>query len=104
MAAFREAGLSYREIAYRVDRSATTIVRICQIWEEERRGIRRRPTGNPRLTTTRQDRRLRLSSLRDRFSTSWQIGDHWFTEEGRPVSMTTISGVSKRSDKLFSTY
>jgi transposase len=56
--AFREAGLSYREIAFRVDRSVATVVRICQIWEEERRGIRQRPIGQPRRTTARQDRRL----------------------------------------------
>ncbi|CAH1375732.1 unnamed protein product [Tenebrio molitor] len=56
--AFREAGLSYREIAFRVDRSTATVVRICNIWEEERRGIRRRSIGLPRRTTTRQNRRL----------------------------------------------
>jgi hypothetical protein len=45
--AFREAGLLNREIAFRVDRSAVTVVRICQIWKEERGGIRRRPIGQP---------------------------------------------------------
>ncbi|KAH0810441.1 hypothetical protein GEV33_012350 [Tenebrio molitor] len=70
--AFREAGLLNREIAFRVDRSVVTVVRICQIWKEERRGIKRRPIGQPRQTVSRQ------------------IGDQWFAEEGRPVSMKTI--------------
>jgi IS30 family transposase len=56
--ALREAGLSYRAIAFRVDRSAATVVRICYIWEEERRGIRRRSIGLPRRTTARKNRRL----------------------------------------------
>jgi hypothetical protein len=56
----------YWEIAVRVDRSAAMVVRICQIWEEERRGIRRRPIGpRPRPITARQ-------AHRDRFSTSRQ--------------------------------
>jgi hypothetical protein len=60
--AFCEAGLSHWEIAFRVDDSGARVVRICQIWEEERQGIRRRPIGQPKRTTARQDR----SGLRKR--------------------------------------
>ena len=86
----REGGLSYREIGLRLNRNPATIMRVYQIWNEEGRGTRIRSTGQPRRTTERQNRRLRMLALRDRFSTSRQIGDQWSNEEGRPVSMRTI--------------
>lgn len=88
--AYRDVGLSYREIGRRVNCTAMTVMRVCRVWREEGRGARRRPTGRPRRTTERQDRRFRQLALRDRFATTRQIADQWFREEGRPVTMRTL--------------
>ncbi|XP_066254330.1 uncharacterized protein [Euwallacea similis] len=86
----REAGLSFREIATRLNRSVNTIVRCCQGWFEEGQTGRRTGTGRPRRTTERQDRRLRIMALRDRFVSSRTLADQWFAEYGRPIGIRTI--------------
>lgn len=88
--AYRDVGLPYREIGRRVNCTAMTVMRVCRVWTEEGRGTRRRPTGQPRRTTERQDRRFRQLALRDRFATTRQVADQWFGEEGRPVTMRTL--------------
>ncbi|CAH1994372.1 unnamed protein product [Acanthoscelides obtectus] len=86
----REAGLSFRAIAVRVQRSVDTVVRCCQAWFREGRTQRARGTGRRRRTTDREDRRLRLLALRDRFSTTRSIANEWFAEHGRPIGMRSV--------------
>lgn len=86
----REAGLSFREIATRTNRSLNTVVRCCQAWFQEGRTRRARGTGRRSRTTDREDRRLRILALRDRFTSTRAIADQWFAEHGRPIGMRTV--------------
>lgn len=86
----REAGLSFREIATRTNRSVSTVAGCCRAWIQEGRTRRARGTGRRRRTTDRQDRRLRLLALRDRFTSTRAIADQWFTEHGRPIGLRTV--------------
>ena len=85
----REAGISFREIAYRVNRNQASVMRSCRAWFQEGRHRRAIGTGRQRQTTERQDRRLRLLALRDRFSTTRAIANHWFDAVGRAITMRT---------------
>ncbi|KAI4469824.1 alpha-catulin [Holotrichia oblita] len=73
----REAGLSLREIARRVNRNVSTVLRCWSKWSEEGVQHRRRGSGRPRRTTDREERRLRLLATRDRFSTTRSIANDW---------------------------
>jgi transposase len=86
----REGGLSFRQIAARLNRSVSAVVNCYHVWSEEGREQRARRSGRPRQTTASQDRRLRLLAVRDRFSTTRSIADQWFGEEGRRVTTRTI--------------
>jgi transposase len=86
----REGGLSFRQIAARLNRSVSAVLNCYHVWSEEGREQRARRSGRPRQTTASQDRRLRLLAVRDRFSTTRSIADQWFGEEGRRVSTRTI--------------
>lgn len=86
----REAGFSFREIANRLGRHQSTIMRAYQARSENGVERRRRGTGTQRRTNERQDRRLRLMALRDRFSTTRSIADQWLGEEGRPIGLRTV--------------
>lgn len=88
--AFREVGLSYRDIARRVNRNQSTIMRCCQAYFQYGQQQRRRGSGGRRQTNERQDRRLRLLALRDRNSTTRLIANQWIAEEGRLVSIRTV--------------
>jgi transposase len=86
----REGGLSFRQIAARLNRSVSAVLNCYHVWSEEGREQRARRSGRPRQTTASQDRRLRLLAVRDRFSTTRSIADQWFGEEGRRVTTRTI--------------
>lgn len=86
----REGGLSFRQIAAHLNRSVSAVANCYHVWSEEGREQRARRSGRPRQTTARQDRRLRLLVVRDRFSTTRSIADQWFGEEGRRVTTRTI--------------
>ncbi|KAI4458949.1 abl interactor family member [Holotrichia oblita] len=73
----REAGFSLREIARRVNRNVSTVLRCWSKWSLEGVQHRRRGSGRPRRTTDREERRLRLLATRDRFSTTRSIANDW---------------------------
>ena len=73
----REGGLSIRDIARRVGRSVATISLCWRRWTEHHEERRRPRSGRPRRTNDREDRALRLAALRDRFSSTREIGDRW---------------------------
>lgn len=86
----REGGFSYREIANRLNRNQSTIMRCYQSWTRDGQERRRRGTGGRRKTNGIQDRRLRLMALRDRFSSTRSIADVWLGNQGRPVTIRTV--------------
>lgn len=86
----REGGFSFREIANRLNRNQSTIIRCYQAWTREGQERRRRGTGGRRKTNEVQDRHLRLMATRDRFSSTRSIADQWLGNEGRPVTLRTV--------------
>lgn len=85
-----EAGLTFREIARRVNRSHTTIAQTCRGWQEEHLEVRRRGTGRRRVTQEREDRLLRRNAVRDPEEPSRAVGINWIRAIGHMVSMSTI--------------
>lgn len=86
----REAGLSFRDIANRVGRSVATIALCWRRWRENNEERRRPRPGRPRRTTGREDRALRLAALRDRFSSTREIGDRWRDLLHQQISIRTV--------------
>lgn len=86
----REAGMSFREIGNRIGRNATTVMRCWAERSVHHRHTRRRGTGALIRTSDREERLLRLSALRDRFSTTSAIGHQWRVAMGRQISMRSI--------------
>lgn len=60
--------MSYRTVIRRVDSAATTVTRALRVWQKDGRNTRKRPNGQPSLTTKHLDRRFRQLALRDRFA------------------------------------
>ncbi|GFY10333.1 transposable element Tcb1 transposase [Trichonephila clavipes] len=54
--AYRDCGLSFREIGSRVGRNQTTVVRICDRWMQEGTTDQRGHSYPPQCTTSREDR------------------------------------------------
>ncbi|GFT50492.1 transposable element Tcb1 transposase [Trichonephila clavipes] len=66
--AYRECGLSFREIGSRVGLNQTTLMRICDRWMQEATTDRRgRP---PQCTTSREDRQIVRMTVTERSVTS----------------------------------
>ncbi|GFW79326.1 transposable element Tc1 transposase [Trichonephila clavipes] len=56
----REAGLSYRAVAARVQRNSSTIMRVPKQWTDEGRTARKSGNGPRNVTSARDDRRLSI--------------------------------------------
>ncbi|GFV06770.1 HTH_38 domain-containing protein [Trichonephila clavipes] len=54
--AYRDCGLSFREIGSRVGRNQTTVIRICDLRMQKGTTDRRRQSHPPQCTTSREDR------------------------------------------------
>ncbi|GFU63207.1 HTH_38 domain-containing protein [Trichonephila clavipes] len=54
--AYRDCGLSFREIGSRVGRNQTTVMRICDLWMQEGMANRCGRSHLPRCTTSCEDR------------------------------------------------
>ena len=70
MIGFREAGLSYRDIAARTEHAATTGMHVWNQWREEGRTHRRAGTGTRNVTIVRDDRHLVRMAETDRTNSS----------------------------------
>ncbi|GFX58938.1 transposable element Tc1 transposase [Trichonephila clavipes] len=69
----REAGLSYRAVAVRVQRNSTTIMRVSKQWTDEGRKARKSGSGPRNVTSAPDNRRLvRMAQL---LQDSWQHSD-----------------------------
>ncbi|GFW83393.1 transposable element Tcb1 transposase [Trichonephila clavipes] len=74
--AYRDCGLSFREIGSRVGRNQTTVMRICDRWMQEGTTDRRGRSHPPQYTTSREDRQIEHKALTDRSVTSRTVEQH----------------------------
>ncbi|GFX39140.1 transposable element Tc1 transposase [Trichonephila clavipes] len=75
----REAGLSYRAVAARVQRNSSTIMRVSKQWTDEGRTARKSGSGPRNVTSAREDRRLVRMAQTDRTAFSRQLVAQWST-------------------------
>ncbi|GFU64652.1 transposable element Tcb1 transposase [Trichonephila clavipes] len=64
--AYRNCGLSFREIGSRVGRNQTTVMRICDRWIQEGTTDRRGRSHPPQCTTSREDWQIVHMAVNDR--------------------------------------
>ncbi|GFW44286.1 transposable element Tcb1 transposase [Trichonephila clavipes] len=101
--AYRDCGLSFRQIGSRVGRNRKTVMRICDRWMQEGTTDRR---GPPQCTTSREDRKIVRMAVTDRSVTSRTIAQHIESVTHHSVSAHTIrrrlqqSGLSARRPLL----
>ncbi|GFW54870.1 transposable element Tcb1 transposase [Trichonephila clavipes] len=109
--AYRDCGLSFREIGSRVGRNQTTVMRICDRWMlmricdrwmQEGTTDRRGRSHPPQCTTSREDRKIVRMAVTDRSVTSRTVAQHIESVTHHSVSARTIrrrlqqSGLSAR--------
>ncbi|GFU39731.1 transposable element Tcb1 transposase [Trichonephila clavipes] len=100
--AYRDCGLSFREIDSRVGRNQTTVMRICKRWMQDGTTDRRGRSHPPQCTTSREDRQIVRMAGTDRSITSRTIAQHIESVTHHSVSARTIrrrlqqSGLSAR--------
>ncbi|GFX59050.1 transposable element Tc1 transposase [Trichonephila clavipes] len=78
----REAGLSYRAVAARVQRNISTIMRVSKQWTDEGRTARKSGSGPRNVTSAQDDRRLVRMVQTDRTASSRQLAAQWSTATG----------------------
>ncbi|GFV50040.1 transposable element Tcb1 transposase [Trichonephila clavipes] len=88
--AYRDYGLSFREIGSRVRRNQTTVVRICDHWMQEDTTDRRGRSHPPQCNTSREDRQIVRMALTDRSVTSRTVAQHIESVTHHSVSAHTI--------------
>ncbi|GFU84955.1 transposable element Tcb1 transposase [Trichonephila clavipes] len=88
--AYRDCGLSFREIGSRVGRNQTTIMRICDRWMKEGTTDQRGRSHPPQCTTSREDRQIVCMAVTDRSVTSRTIAQHIESVMHHSVSALTI--------------
>ncbi|GFV25440.1 transposable element Tcb1 transposase [Trichonephila clavipes] len=104
--AYRDCGLSFREIGSHVGRNQTTVMRICDCWMQEGTTDRRGRSHPPQCTTSREDRQIVRMAVTDRSVTSRTVAQHIESVTHHSVSACTIrrrlqqSGLSARRSLL----
>ncbi|GFW34433.1 transposable element Tcb1 transposase [Trichonephila clavipes] len=88
--AYRDCGLSFREIGSRVGRNQTTVMRICDRWKQEGTTDRRGRSYPPQCTTSREDRQIVCMAVMDRSVTSRTVAQHIESITHHSVSARTI--------------
>ncbi|KFM64106.1 Transposable element Tc1 transposase, partial [Stegodyphus mimosarum] len=105
--AYRECGLSFREIGSRVGRNKATVLRIWDRWMQEGKTDRRVRSQPPLCTTSRDDRNIVRMAVTDRSVTSRTIAQNIQSVTHHPLSARTIrrclqqNGVSARCPLLY---
>ncbi|GFX95735.1 transposable element Tcb1 transposase [Trichonephila clavipes] len=100
--AYRDCGLSFREIGSRVGRNQTTVMWICDRWMQEGTTDRRGRSHSPQYTTSREDRQIVRMTVTDHSVTSRTVAQHIESVTHHSVSARTIrrrlqqSGLSAR--------
>ncbi|GFU21082.1 uncharacterized protein TNCV_4741621 [Trichonephila clavipes] len=104
--AYRDCGLSFREIGSPVGRNQTTVMRILDRWMKEGTTDRRGRSHPPQCTTSREDRQIVRMAVTDRSVTSRSVAQHIESVTHHSVSARTIrrrlqqSGLSARRPLL----
>ena len=98
--AYRDCGLSFREIGSRVGRNQTTVMRICARWMQEGTTDRRVRSHPPQRTTSRDDRQIVSMAVTDRSVTSRTIEQHMQSVTHHPVSAHSTIRLSARRPLL----
>ncbi|GFX62182.1 transposable element Tcb2 transposase [Trichonephila clavipes] len=75
----REAGLSYRAVAARVQRNSSTIMRVSKQWTDEGRTARKSVSGPRNVTSAHEDRSLVRMAQTDHTAFSRQLAAQWST-------------------------
>ncbi|GFX77661.1 uncharacterized protein TNCV_1105781 [Trichonephila clavipes] len=88
--AYRDCGLSFREIGSRVGRNQTTVMRICNRWLQESTKDRRGRSHPPQCTTSRDDREIVRRAVTDLSVTSRTLAQHIKSVTHHSVSARTI--------------
>ncbi|GFS65913.1 transposable element Tcb1 transposase [Trichonephila clavipes] len=88
--AYRDCGLSFREIGSRVGRNQTTVMRICDRWMQEGTTDRRGQLHPPQCTTSREDRKIMRMAVTDLSVTSRIAAQHIESVTHHSVSARTI--------------
>ncbi|GFW13776.1 transposable element Tcb1 transposase [Trichonephila clavipes] len=96
--AYRDCGLSFREIGSRVGRNQTTVMRICNRWMQEgTKDQRGRSHQSPQCITSREDRQIVRMAVTDRSVTSRTVAQHIEFVMHHSVSARTIQRSLKQS-------
>ncbi|GFU05457.1 transposable element Tc1 transposase [Trichonephila clavipes] len=104
--AYRDCGLSYREIGSRVGRNQTTVIRICDRWMQEVTTDRRGQSHLPQCTTSREDRKIVRKAVTDHSVSSRTVAQYIESVTHHSVSAHAIrrrlqqSGLSARRPLL----
>ncbi|GFU95760.1 transposable element Tcb1 transposase [Trichonephila clavipes] len=88
--AYRDCGLSFREIGSRVGRNQITVMWICDRWMQEGTTDRRVRLHPPQCTTSREDRKIVRMAVTDRSVISRTIAQHIESVTHHSVSARTI--------------
>ncbi|GFV29082.1 transposable element Tcb1 transposase [Trichonephila clavipes] len=88
--AFRDCGLSFREIGSRVGRNQTIVMRICDRWMQEGMMNRRGRSHSPQCTSSPEDRQIESMAVTDRSVTSRTVAQHIESVTHHSVSARTI--------------
>ncbi|GFY15230.1 transposable element Tcb1 transposase [Trichonephila clavipes] len=88
--AYRDCGLSFREIGNRVGRNQTIVMRICGRWMQESTTDRRGRSHPPQCSTSREDRQIVRMAVTDRSVTSRAVAQHNESVTHHSVSAETI--------------
>ncbi|GFS59509.1 transposable element Tcb1 transposase [Trichonephila clavipes] len=88
--AYRDCGLSSREIGSRVGRNQTTVMWICDRWMQEGTTDRRGRSHLPQCTTSREDMQIVRMTVTDRSVTSRTVAQHIEFVTHHSVSVRTI--------------
>jgi len=86
----RNEGRSYGYIAGILGRSKSVVERVIKRNENYGLTTRRPGQGRKRMTTAREDRRIRLAALKDPFITSQAVADEHTRATHQPISARTI--------------
>ncbi|GFV79435.1 transposable element Tcb2 transposase [Trichonephila clavipes] len=86
----REAGLSYRAVAARVQRNSSTIMRVSKQWTDEGRTARKSGSGPRNVTSARDDRRLVRMAQTDRTASSRQLAAQLSNATGVSLCASSI--------------
>ncbi|GFX95508.1 HTH_38 domain-containing protein [Trichonephila clavipes] len=96
--AYRDCGLSFREIGSRVGRNQTTVMRICDFWMQEGTTDRRGRSHPPRGATLLEDRQIVHMAVTDHSVTSRTIAKDIESVTHHSVSARNIRRHLQQSD------